>query len=74
MKNYLFNCMVLRKTSIRLVAFCFIHTAQGESKQPDSFEMQIIHTKSHWYKTYQISAVLIELKQKSDSLWNIKSF
>ena len=49
----------------------FIHTAQGESKKPDSFEMQIIRTKSHWYKTYQISSVL---KQKSNALWNIKSF
>ena len=36
--------------------------------------MQISRTKSHWYKTYQISALLIDLRQKSNSLWKLKSF
>ena len=53
-----------------IVLYCCV---QGESKKTDSFEMQISRTKSLWYKTYQISALLIDLRQKSNSLSKLKS-
>ena len=68
--------MALKLQQFNRETHCASHRSnvQGESKKTDSFEMQISRTKSHWYKTYQISALLIDLRQKSNSLWKLKSF